>query len=93
MAGKPFPPIYDLALSEAAQGRSLDPRRVLTIGDAVATDLKGAALRGLDALFVARGIHAEELAGAGGALDPAKARALLEHEGAAAAYLAPELTW
>jgi HAD superfamily hydrolase (TIGR01459 family) len=94
MAGKPHPPIYELALSKAARGETpADRRRVLAIGDAVATDLHGATDAGLDALFVARGIHAAELAGPDGTLDPAKAEALLAREGAGAAYLAVELAW
>ena len=36
---------------------------MLTIGDALRTDLAGAAAVGLDALFVAEGIHREELFG------------------------------
>ena len=55
-AGKPYAPIYDLARARA-QGSG----RILTIGDAVATDLAGARAQGLDALFVAGGIHRDEL--------------------------------
>ena len=94
MVGKPYAPIYDLALSEAADGGApLDRRRVLAIGDALATDLKGATEQGLDSLFVAAGIHGAELQGADGRLAPAKAEAMLAHEGAAATYLAPDLRW
>jgi HAD superfamily hydrolase (TIGR01459 family) len=94
MVGKPYAPIYDLALSEAAGGGApLDPRRVLAIGDALATDLKGAAEQGLDALFVAAGIHGAELRGADGRLDPSKAEAMLAHEDLAATYMAPDLRW
>jgi ribonucleotide monophosphatase NagD (HAD superfamily) len=59
----------------------------------LATDLKGASEQGLDALFVAAGIHGAELQGPDGRLDPAKAEAMLAHEGAAATYLAPDLRW
>ena len=64
-AGKPYRPIYDMALSkaEAASGRHAAPRRVLAIGDSVRTDLKGARTIGVDFLFVTSGIHAEELGG------------------------------
>jgi HAD superfamily hydrolase (TIGR01459 family) len=64
-AGKPFRPIYDqaLAAAQAARGRAPSTERVLTIGDSVRTDLKGAAAFGLDCLFVTGGIHAEELGG------------------------------
>jgi HAD superfamily hydrolase (TIGR01459 family) len=62
-AGKPHPPIYDLALRRVTElrGQPLPRDRVLAIGDSVRTDLKGAADYGLDCLFVTAGIHAEEL--------------------------------
>lgn len=64
-AGKPYRPIYDMALAkaEAAMGRKATPARVLAIGDSVRTDLKGARGAGIDFLFVTSGIHAEELGG------------------------------
>jgi HAD superfamily hydrolase (TIGR01459 family) len=64
-AGKPYKPIYDLALqkAEAALGRKPDLKRVLAIGDSVRTDLKGAHTVGIDCLFLTAGIHAEELGG------------------------------
>ncbi len=37
---------------------------MLAIGDAIRTDIAGAAGQGLDALFVAAGIHREDLRGA-----------------------------
>jgi HAD superfamily hydrolase (TIGR01459 family) len=66
-AGKPYRPLYDLALAETARvrkARSLPDAtldRVLAIGDSVRTDLKGAHDLGVDCLFVTAGIHAEEL--------------------------------
>ena len=59
MAGKPFAPIYDLCMARAAElmGRAVDRRRVLAIGDGVATDLAGANAQALDVLFIASGIH------------------------------------
>ncbi|MGH6663856.1 MAG: HAD hydrolase-like protein, partial [Pseudolabrys sp.] len=62
-AGKPYRPIYDLALTkaEAAAGRKVPAGRVLAIGDSLRTDLKGARALGVDFLFVTAGIHAEEL--------------------------------
>ena len=90
MEGKPYPPIYELALKEAGNPNR---RRVLAIGDAVATDVKGASDQDIDCLWVAEGIHTAELADARGGLDPAKAEALLGREGARARYLAPRLAW
>jgi len=62
-AGKPHRPIYERALAEAASlhGREIDKSRVLAIGDAIRTDIAGAAAFGIDSLLIARGIHAEEL--------------------------------
>jgi len=64
-AGKPYRPIYDMALAkaQAASGHRAIPSRVLAIGDSVRTDLKGARTAGIDFLFVTSGIHAEELGG------------------------------
>ena len=67
-AGKPYRPLYDLALAETAHARTarglageVPLKRVLAIGDSVRTDLKGANDLGIDCLFVTAGIHAEEL--------------------------------
>jgi len=55
--GKPFHTIYDYALSLAGH----PPREaVLAIGDALVTDMLGAAKQGFDAVFVQGGIHAGE---------------------------------
>jgi HAD superfamily hydrolase (TIGR01459 family) len=64
-AGKPYAPIYDLALKLAQQARGADVgrNRVLAIGDSVRTDFKGAASYGIDCLFVTAGIHAAEFGG------------------------------
>jgi HAD superfamily hydrolase (TIGR01459 family) len=55
--GKPEPPIYEPAIA-AAGGKD---QRILVIGDALETDMAGADAMGLDALFVAHGLHKEEL--------------------------------
>lgn len=64
MAGKPFSPIYDVAVSRADNARSdsIAKGDVLAIGDGLVTDMRGAAKYELDALFVVDGIHAAELA-------------------------------
>ncbi len=61
-AGKPYAPIYEMALAkaEAAHGK-VARNRVLAIGDSIRTDLAGAHAFGIDFLFVTSGIHAEEL--------------------------------
>ena len=64
-AGKPYRPIYDMAVreAEAVRGAPVKRARVLAIGDSVRTDLKGAAAYGIDCLFITAGIHAHELGG------------------------------
>ena len=72
-AGKPFAPIYDRALELARErrGMTIDKSRVLAIGDALRTDIRGAVDQGLDALFVSHGIHRAELhPGSGKELGP-----------------------
>jgi HAD superfamily hydrolase (TIGR01459 family) len=58
MAGKPFAPIYDVALQLAGNS---DLSKVLAIGDGPETDVKGAALNGLACLFVTGGINTNPL--------------------------------
>jgi HAD superfamily hydrolase (TIGR01459 family) len=64
-AGKPYRPIYEMALAKAAvaAGRNVPLSRVLAIGDSLRTDAKGARDFGVDFLFVTSGIHAGELGG------------------------------
>ena len=78
MAGKPFSPIYELtiAAAEKAAGQSLSRARLLCIGDGVQTDVAGAFNQKLDCLFVAAGIHADELSGVDG-LESGKVDAFL----------------
>jgi HAD superfamily hydrolase (TIGR01459 family) len=100
MAGKPFAPIYRVALEAAAKalaggasGRALDAARVLAVGDALATDVRGANGQGLACLFVAAGIDAAETLRDDGLVDPARLEALLIRNGASAAFALPELVW
>ncbi len=62
-AGKPYAPIYQRAYEIAQQimGKSVAKSRVIGIGDAMRTDVKGACDFGIDALFVTSGIHRDEL--------------------------------
>lgn len=58
MAGKPYAPIFDLAVAEASRlaGRAFTKRDILMIGDGPETDVKGAADYGIDCLFITGGI-------------------------------------
>jgi HAD superfamily hydrolase (TIGR01459 family) len=91
MAGKPYTPIYDLALAKVEQGLGapLDIGRVLAIGDGVATDVLGANINDLDVLFIAAGIHGGETAG----LNAAAVDALLARHDARADMAMAELVW
>lgn len=95
MAGKPYAPIYDLSLAEAARllGRDVDPRRVLCIGDGLHTDVQGAEDRGFDCLFIAKGIHGEAAMGPDGRLSAPAVDALLAADGVKARYAMADLVW
>ena len=58
MAGKPYEPIYDLALQKAGAiaGHGIERSKVLAIGDGPETDIKGAADYGLAAVLIADGV-------------------------------------
>ncbi|MGE4372501.1 MAG: TIGR01459 family HAD-type hydrolase [Xanthobacter sp.] len=77
--GKPHAPIYEIALKKAEElrGRPVERTRVLGIGDALRTDVTGAARAGLDSLFIAGGIHAGELKAEDGATPDPQALARL----------------
>ena len=64
-AGKPYPPIYWLALETINRLAQTDlaQSEVLAIGDGVNTDMAGAADVGIDAVFVASGLHAPSNSG------------------------------
>ena len=69
-AGKPHRPIYEatFAMASGILGRAPDKARILAIGDAIRTDVAGAADFGIDCLFLSYGIHAGELHGQDGLL-------------------------
>jgi HAD superfamily hydrolase (TIGR01459 family) len=58
-AGKPYVPIYLLALESIGElaGSPVPRSEVLAIGDGVNTDITGAASLGIDSVFVASGLH------------------------------------
>lgn len=63
-AGKPYRPVYETALAMAGELDRMpapDVRRTVAVGDAIRTDIAGAAGYGIPSVLVARGIHAEEL--------------------------------
>ncbi|MGB8279202.1 MAG: TIGR01459 family HAD-type hydrolase [Methylovirgula sp.] len=96
-AGKPYPPIYARALNEAGRlaGKNLDRARVLAIGDAMHTDIKGAQGQSLATLFVTSGIHRAELHAETqpSELDAAAFRQFFENTGFAPTAAIAELIW
>ena len=86
--GKPHAIAYEAALARL----SVAPERILAIGDGLRTDISGAKGAGIDALFVAGGIHAAEL-GAEGAIDEARLAEIYKEWKVSPAYVAWRLTW
>jgi HAD superfamily hydrolase (TIGR01459 family) len=69
--GKPHPPIYALARERLAViSAGIADSAILAIGDGVRTDIAGAQAEGLDSVFVASGLHVDDL-GASDKLDSA----------------------
>ena len=86
IAGKPHAPIYREAMARASAIRgSADQARALAIGDGVHTDIRGALDNGFEAVFIARGIHANHYLN-GRVTDEARLQAFLDAEGVAPAY-------
>ena len=60
-AGKPHPPVYDLALDVLAglAGKAIGRERILAVGDGLRTDIAGAHAVGIPSLFIASPIHVD----------------------------------
>ncbi|HEY4078286.1 MAG TPA: TIGR01459 family HAD-type hydrolase [Rhizomicrobium sp.] len=54
--GKPHLPVYEAALKAAG-----NPKAPLAVGDGLLTDIRGANNAGLDVLFIADGVHGEDI--------------------------------
>jgi len=97
--GKPDPLIYEdaLALARDIAGEPISKDEALAIGDGMETDMRGAALNGIDAVFIAGGIHAHELEelhqGKADALDPLLARLEEVAPGLRLKGVLPDLRW
>ncbi len=92
--GKPHLPVYAAALAAAAtaSGRRADiksPKRPLAVGDGLVTDIRGANAAGLDVLFIADGVHGEDIA----PYTPEHLAALFARFGAHAATVTRALKW
>lgn len=60
--GKPHLPVYQSALAQLGALLGHAPKHPLAVGDGLLTDIKGANAAGLEALFIADGVHGEEIA-------------------------------
>lgn len=82
--GKPDPAIYDPVLAMLGLPRE----RVLAVGDALRTDIAGAAAVGIASCWVLGGIHFAELG-----RDPARIEAAARRAGLAPAATLPRFVW
>ncbi len=94
-AGKPHRPIYEATLAKAATilGQQPDKSRILAIGDAIRTDVIGAASFGLDSLFLTAGIHTGELHDANGEINHELLAAFLAVQTAKPTMTSRKLAW
>lgn len=95
-AGKPHRPVYEAALALASKlsgGVPVSPARVLAMGDAIRTDIAGAARFGIASLFVTRGIHSAELSPEGGPLVSSHVQDWLTRQEARPDFVAETLAW
>ncbi len=79
--GKPHPLVYvrARALIDAQLGRSVDPARILCIGDALRTDIAGAVAAGHACIMTLAGIHAHQIGLSGTSFDAQALEALAAH--------------
>jgi HAD superfamily hydrolase (TIGR01459 family) len=87
--GKPHRPIYDAAHRLAAETAGRHDLRVLVLGDGLETDIRGANLAQLDAVFIADGIHGEDIR----ELTPASVQKLCNEMGVSAIAAIHALVW
>jgi HAD superfamily hydrolase (TIGR01459 family) len=90
IAGKPHRSIYGAAhkMAEKLSGKILAKTDILAIGDGLFTDIKGAADFGIDALYIAAGIHAQEYAENGNINEVAMKSFIMQHGFAPVASMA-----
>ena len=87
--GKPDPAIYQPVLERLG----LPPERVLAVGDALHTDIAGAAGVAIDACWVLGGIHDAALSAGDGRHDLTRAEAMARDVGLAPVATIPRLVW
>ncbi len=88
--GKPYPRIYETCLRALPFARE----RITAIGDSLLHDVLGAAGVGVSSVFIASGVHREELHIAFGQMpDPARCEHLYDQTGARPDYVVPAFRW
>ena len=94
MIGKPFAIAYEAACraAEAIAGARPPKMKILAIGDAIRTDIRGANDFGIDSLFIANGIHAAELM-TNASLDESRLTGFLAAQAYRPTYAGARLVW
>ena len=87
--GKPHLPVYESALATLQNLLGHPPKRPLAVGDGLLTDIKGANRANIEALFVADGVHGEDI----GPYTEDHLAALFTRFGAAAGSATRKLIW
>jgi ribonucleotide monophosphatase NagD (HAD superfamily) len=59
--GKPHAPIYAMTIEALGKAAGRAVKQPLAVGDGLETDIAGANRAGMDALFIADGIHGENI--------------------------------
>ncbi len=89
--GKPHPEVYRSCFALLPD---VEPKRIAAIGDSLRTDVAGAAAAGIDSIFVAGGIHGEELGvDHRGEIDPESYAALLAGAAQKPTAVLPLMRW
>jgi HAD superfamily hydrolase (TIGR01459 family) len=93
--GKPWRPIYEMAMAIAAAERNepVGLSRCLAIGDAIRTDVAGAVQYGIDVLMVLSGIHGHEVLEPGQPLDETRVRTWIESQDFRPGFVIRSLVW
>ncbi len=95
LIGKPFGIAYEYACNACERLRGMLPekKRIIAIGDAIRTDIRGANQFGIPSLFITSGIHAAELHGPDSYPDAPKIADFLRQQAYQPDFIAPALVW
>jgi len=89
--GKPFPEVFDCLFAEMS---NISRERAVMVGDGLTTDIRGARRAGIDAVWIAGGIHAIEVGlASNGNFDLLAAQNVAEEAGEFPRAVMPCLQW